>query len=1022
MKKAVLLFTLFCVVLPGIVQASSWKTTAINSVWYDPNNWDFLPSLTTDDVFIPDSDFAPEITGPNSFEINALKLGGTSAFAELFITSGGSLTTGSTQTARDSIQLDKDGDSRITIDGGTLSTTPSGGKGDIRMGFNNGADSEILILNDGLLECGGQFYIGTNITDTGGADSNSLVVVDASTLNIQPGDSPARTLFLSNNAVNYSRLFIQNGSSASVTTGDVIAGFKGNGELHVTGGSIFEVLDGNLLIGETSGSEGVFTLDGGQVYVEIGSNDFVIGKEAGSSGTFTMTGGLLDIVDDFKVGEDGTGIMTMTGGQVVFGGSMRVGDNSGGHGELHLDGGTIVMFETNDGEFRARDGGTGFTDITYGEFIWAADDDPDDQFKQECTIRQEASVGDLTAFGQAQRGGINIEFLPSEPAFRITAQTPDLNQAYAPTPIDGERKLDFADPLENPVNLSWTAGDNAAPVNGHTLFMGTSKQDVTDSEVGDLKGDTTVTTLTNPSYTTATLPLGRYYWRVDENNTDLSITKGAVWLFAFEDIEMDIEDWDDYDTTGEALANWSTTGTVAIELLTDNDGTGFDGNDNMLKLSYTGATSITANPANLELGRNDFTFGNTDLIRLQWRGVSTTGKPGLFLKLTDGSAGTATVVFDASDPNLAQPTWSAGWNEWYIDMTDPAIASNVDLTNITEFTIGTNPSDPAGVGDIYFGDFEVDVPSCVPQLNDDLGDTDGDCDADVEDLERFAIFWTEASENVTPVAVASAPILKYTFDNAADLGEDTSGRGYHATATGSAAIQAAGKVGAGAVNFDGLYSLVVADAADALAPIETSGQVTFAFWTLGDPNQPVEDDIFRSYTSGETMLKCHVPDQSGQIAWQAGGIEDGGVYLPTRFAGNQDDMRYQAMDLTAFSLQWNHYAMTKDFDANIQRIYINGVLVAENRFAEAEYFTVDDFAIGGKPDGGNEYLGLVDEFVVYDAVLSQGEIATLAGIGAPFVQPLLADNPADTNGDGKITLADFANIAAIWAQGPVLWP
>lgn len=1004
----------------GSVLAASWSTTAVSSTWYDPNNWDFSapPQGPADDVFIPDSTFAPEITGPNSFTVDQVQLGGTSGFAELFITSGGSLTTGADLAARDSIQLDKNGDSRITIDGGTLSTTPSGGKGDLRMGFNNEADSEILIFNDGLLDCQGQFYIGTNIADAFGADSNSLVVVDASTLNIQPGDSPATTLFLSNNAANYSRMYIQNGSTATVTTGNAVVGYNGLAEMYVTGGSVFQVLDGSLFLGEQG--QGALTIDGGQVYVQTGSSDFSVGVESGTSGTFTMTAGLLDVVDDFKIGEDGTGIMNMTGGQVVFGGSFRVGDNSDGHGELHLDGGTIVMFETDDGEFRARDGGTGFTDITNGEFIWAASADPAEQLLQEDTIRQEASVGDLTAFGQAQRGGINIEFLPAEPAFRITAQTPDLNQAYAPTPIDGENELDYI--TQNPVSLSWTPGDNAAATNGHTLFFGTSKQNVTNSEIGDLKGDTTVTTLTSPSWTTAALPFGRYYWRVDENNTDLSVTKGDVWTFTFEEIEMDIEDWDDYDTTGEATVNWSKSGTVTIELLTDNDGTGFDGDNNMLKLSYTGATSIAANPANLEIGRNDFTFGNTDLIRLQWRGVSTTGKPGLYLKLTDGSAGTATVVFDASDPNLAQNTWEAGWNEWYIDMTDPAIASNVDLTNITEFTIGTNPSDPAGVGDIYFGDFEVDVPSCVPQLNDDLGDTDDDCDADVEDIQRFAIFWTEASETVTPVAVASAPILKYTFDNAANLGEDTSGRGYDAAAMGSAAIQTTGKVGTGAIEFDGLYRLEVADADDALAPIETSAQVTFAFWAYGDPNQPVEDDIFRSYTSGETMLKCHVPDQNGQIAWQAGGIEEGGVYLPTRFFGNQDDMRYQATELSEFSLQWNHYAMTKDFDANIQRIYINGILVAEDRFAEADYFTVDNFGIGGKPDGGNEYLGMVDEFMVYDTVLTQGEIATLAGIGAPFVQPLLADNPADTDGDGKITLADFANIAAIWSQGPVLWP
>ncbi len=1046
--KKVLHFSLFCLFLAGsICSAATWLTTAVSSSWTDPNNWEFSTEPGEGEVvFIYESNFAPEVKSGVEAVAEQIQIGSTVDFAELYVLSGGSLTLGQEGSARDPLQPGQGGSCKVVIDAGEMTTAANGGKGDIRIGFAANSDAELHVINGGTVNVGGQLFVGTG---PGVTDCNSLLFIDNSIVTVDPGDTPGNVMIMGNNAGHNSSIIIRNDGELSFVdaSGTLSVGHSSGttSAIEISGSGLFESASNDLYVGrnahtdmsiKTGGmlqlNDGTFTLaengsatldiDGGNINIFTGSSDFVIAENSGSSATVTMSGGTVDIIDDFKIGVDGDADFTMTGGLLVFGGSFRVGDDSG-TSYLNLEGGTMVMLEESDGEFRPQDGGNGYTNITGGTFIWQVD--PDNVLFQIDTIKQEASNGDLQAYDQGQRGGIVIEYLPDEPALKITAEMldpEDYNKAYAPVPLDGENGLDADDITENPVSLSWTPGDSAKASQGHTLFFGTDEDDVSSSSTGSLKGDTTVVTLNSPTYSTATLSLGRYYWRVDENNTDNSTTKGNVWTF-YMDAEYDIEDWDNYDNTVNMLSNWDAQDGAVINLITDSDGTGFDGNENMMKMEFTGASSAYANPANLELGRNDFTEFNGKVMHIQYRGVRNTGKAGLYVKLEDTGAGEVTIPFSDSDPNLSQPTWTGGWNDWYIDLTDTSITSDVDLKNIDRITLGVNPSDAGLSGVIYFGDVELDQPSCILEELGNIGDADGDCDADMDDIEMLAMYWLEGSKNIVPQAPTANPILKYTFDNTGNLGEDSAG-GYDAAALGGTPVAVTGKVGS-AVKFDGTYRFEIGSAGDAFAPVETSEAITIAFWVKGDPNQPVQDpdsqDLFRGFMDSEVMFKSHLPDGSGEIAWQAGADQTSGVYLPVRLTGNVDDLRYQATEKSEFEGQWNHYAFTKDFAADVQRIYQNGVLVAEDRFAEADYFTLDSFAFGGQPDGGNEYQGLVDEFTVYDVALSQENIASLAG-AAQFQQPLLDDVLADTDRDGDVDFADFAKVAGLWLDGQILWP
>jgi uncharacterized protein YegL len=102
--------------------------------------------------------------------------------------------------------------------------------------------------------------------------------------------------------------------------------------------------------------------------------------------------------------------------------------------------------------------------------------------------------------------------------------TPPL-KAYNPSPPDGVR---WQDPN---VNLSWTAGFKAKPLWGQDVYFGTDATAVananTSNPMGVFKGNQSGLTYDLPTLARETF----YYWRIDERNSDNTVTKGDVWLF-----------------------------------------------------------------------------------------------------------------------------------------------------------------------------------------------------------------------------------------------------------------------------------------------------------------------------------------------------------------------------------------------------------------------------------------------------------------------------------------------------------
>jgi len=98
--------------------------------------------------------------------------------------------------------------------------------------------------------------------------------------------------------------------------------------------------------------------------------------------------------------------------------------------------------------------------------------------------------------------------------------------------------------------LTWSPGDFAAQ---HDVYVGTDSDAV---EYADTS-DTTGIYRSKQASTSYTPPepfefRQTYYWRIDENNTDGTITKGRVWSFTVADFIL-IDDFEDYDANDNQI-------------------------------------------------------------------------------------------------------------------------------------------------------------------------------------------------------------------------------------------------------------------------------------------------------------------------------------------------------------------------------------------------------------------------------------------------------------------------------------
>jgi len=295
----------------------------------------------------------------------------------------------------------------------------------------------------------------------------------------------------------------------------------------------------------------------------------------------------------------------------------------------------------------------------------------------------------------------------------------DTSLAWNPSPSNGSTP-----DIDEVMPLSWSAGDNAS---GHDIYFGIDKDAVADADTSDTTGiyrGRQGVTIYTPAEGVE-WGGGPYYWRIDEYNTDGTISTGRTWSFSVADYLI-VDDFEDYDVgnkeiwwawidglgyashptlpahpgngTGSMVGD-ETTGSYMEETIVHGGGKSmplFYDNNQQGKLRYSEVEKTLSS-------RRDWTEQGVGVLSIWFQGVASNTAETLYVAL-NGNA-----VVNHDNPNAAQITT---WTQWNIDLQAFA-DQGVNLANVNTIAIGLgNKKNPVagGSGTMYFDDIRLYRP------------------------------------------------------------------------------------------------------------------------------------------------------------------------------------------------------------------------------------------------------------------------------------------------------------------------
>jgi len=562
--------------------------------------------------------------------------------------------------------------------------------------------------------------------------------------------------------------------------------------------------------------------------------------------------------------------------------------------------------------------------------------------------------------------------------------------ACNPNPVDGARNV--------PVDavLSWSPGQS---VDKYVVYFGTAITDV-DANAAAVTPAKAGAQDAN-SFDPGSLELGKtYYWRVDEiaDSDANSPLTGNIWSFTVTD-HLVVDDFESYNNSDNRIYNiWAETGEAFINISTNP----VHKCGQSMEFYYYYDNYFYSEAVHTIRAAQDWASIGGKVLELFFYGTASNNADGqMYIKLSDGEVNIV-VPYDGDMNDIKKQTWKL----WRVNLQN---LTSLNLSNVKSFSIGFRSgkiSPPfGGRGTVYFDDIRL-YPSRCLQENKPAADFNDDCVVDFEDFQEMALNFLDRSYNIYPVAAPNAPLAWYKFDGDTN---DSSGNGYHGQLAGNPTF-VPGFYGQ-AISFDGYKDSVnISRAADLFRKIST--KITIALWQYGADSPHRNDTICCSnYVYGidnpTIAINLGCWRQPGRYNWDCGYPWS----FDNRLSGGH---RYKS----EWSGRWNHWAFTKDADRGIMQIFLNGTFYDSRTGASSPISEITSFEIGSGWYGG--YDGFIDDFRIYDYVLSQREIAYIATNGTGiFDQPLLT--PADLNADGQINLQDFAVLANNWLYEN-LWP
>ena len=286
----------------------------------------------------------------------------------------------------------------------------------------------------------------------------------------------------------------------------------------------------------------------------------------------------------------------------------------------------------------------------------------------------------------------------------IEAMREDLLIAWAPSPTNGAT-MD----IKHTQLLTWLPGDDAVQ---HDVYFGSDEDAVADADI--TTAEVYKGRQSNAIYTPTGLEWGTtYFWRIDEINSDGTISMGKIWSFTIADylVVDDFEDYNDYppdevwntwiDGYGDPT-NGSTSG------YPDPD---FNAGEHYLEsntvhsgvysfpLFYDNAAGISE-ATKSQTSLRDWTQYDVDTLTIWYFGDAANAAQPMYVALN----GNAVITNDNANAALFLE-----WTQWDIPLQDFA-NMGVNLATVNSITLGFgNKSNPTagGSGHVFFDDIRL---------------------------------------------------------------------------------------------------------------------------------------------------------------------------------------------------------------------------------------------------------------------------------------------------------------------------
>ena len=281
--------------------------------------------------------------------------------------------------------------------------------------------------------------------------------------------------------------------------------------------------------------------------------------------------------------------------------------------------------------------------------------------------------------------------------------------AWNPKPTYGST-VDFV----NVFPLTWSPGDNAVQ---HDVYLGLDMLAVVnaDTSTGDIyQGRQDVNSFNGSP---ETLIVGQdYYWRIDEINSDETISKGTVWMFTVPDYLLvdDFESYNDVNPEDEGSrriylvwtdgydnpnVNGSTIGYPAPDFANGEhfvETNAVHGGDQSGPLVYNTTVAsyaeVTLPTSESSLGSNWVQRDFNTLSIWFYGDPNNTGTEQLYVKLNNSK-----VLINTVDLTLAE------WQNVEIPLAD----FNINLSNVTQLVIGLDRNGAGSEGILFMDDIRL---------------------------------------------------------------------------------------------------------------------------------------------------------------------------------------------------------------------------------------------------------------------------------------------------------------------------